>query len=213
MRRGASAGPIFCGNAPPGRYQYYQKALCFMYLVRKWVPIWIAISLCYLAAAWVSFTALGPVQARLLPDITLPIALIYLPHGVRVLAAWFYGWASVPLLLPVIAATFYLLHGVSGFTLTNTLGIGLSASAAAVAFALLRLIGLRASAGDVRPGSARIVLLASLLGALFNAAVPGALFGYAGGAVIIFVLGDTLGAIVLLGVLMFFFRWLRGIGH
>lgn len=184
-----------------------------MYLVKKWVPIWIAISVCYLVAAWVSFAALGPVQARLFPEISPPIALIYLPHGVRVLAAWFYGWASVPLLLPVIAVTFFLLHGAGEVAPADVLGIGLGASAAAVAFALLRRIGLRASAGDVRPGSARIVLLASLLAALFDAALPGALFGYAGGALVLFMLGDMLGAIVLLGLLMFFFRWLRRIGH
>lgn len=178
-------------------------------LLWSWVLVWVAVSLSYLAAAWISLKLIGPLQSRLLPELGLPIALIYLPHGVRVLTAWLYGWVSIPLLIPAIALNYCLLMGNPFQSSATLLAISLSSASAFLAFSLLRLIGQSASSREIRPDSARIVLLAALLASLFNSAVPGALYGLRGDALVVFLVGDVTGAFLLMIILMLVFRWWR----
>ena len=42
-----------------------------------------------------------PLQLMLLPNVSSSIGLLFLPHGVRILSFYFYGWKAVLYLLPV----------------------------------------------------------------------------------------------------------------
>ena len=54
----------------------------------------------YMLAHGLTAWLITPVQALLLPDVTAFASLVYLPHGVRVLATWLLGpIAFVPLAL------------------------------------------------------------------------------------------------------------------
>ena len=85
-----------------------------------------------------------PIQSVFLPEMTVFASLIYLPHGVRVLATWAYGWKAIPALI-VGASLSVLLFSPSedlNFlepALIESLLVG--AASAYIAFELLRLAG------------------------------------------------------------------------
>ena len=47
-----------------------------------------AVAGAYILAHGLTALVVTPMQARLLPDVTMFASLVYLPHGVRVLSAW-----------------------------------------------------------------------------------------------------------------------------
>ena len=58
------------------------------------------ISLAYIASYTLVVGFLSPLQHLIFPTFTTPISLLFLPHGIRILAAYYYGWKSFFLLLP-----------------------------------------------------------------------------------------------------------------
>lgn len=62
--------------------------------------LWIGgvVSALYVWAYFVTVAVVSPLQEALFP--TMVMSLLFLPHGVRVLAAWLYGWRSMAYLLP-----------------------------------------------------------------------------------------------------------------
>jgi len=55
--------------------------------------------LVYFLSRGVTLYTVVPIQSYFLPEITTFAALVYLPHGVRVLAPWLLGWAAIPALM------------------------------------------------------------------------------------------------------------------
>lgn len=76
------------------------------------------VTLAYIAAMILTFYVLMPVQLAVFPEYESFASLFYLPHTVRVLAAWWFGWLSVPLLLPGVLVEVYHLYG-TGATATD----------------------------------------------------------------------------------------------
>ena len=58
------------------------------------------ISLAYIASYTLVVGFLSPLQHLIFPTFTTSISLLFLPHGIRILAAYYYGWKSFFLLLP-----------------------------------------------------------------------------------------------------------------
>ena len=58
------------------------------------------ISIAYIASYTLVVGFLSPLQHLIFPTFTTPISLLFLPHGIRILAAYYYGWKSFFLLLP-----------------------------------------------------------------------------------------------------------------
>ena len=69
------------------------------------------VTLAYAAAMIVTFHVLMPVQLAAFPAYESFSSLFYLPHVVRVMTAWWFGWLSVPLLLPVTILEVVHLYG------------------------------------------------------------------------------------------------------
>ena len=57
---------------------------------------YLLIVLAYVFCHGLTSLVVTPVQSILLPEITMFASLIYLPHGVRVLASWASGWKAIP---------------------------------------------------------------------------------------------------------------------
>ena len=71
------------------------------------------ISFSYIASYTLVAGFLAPLQSLLFPGFTTSISLMFLPHGIRILAAYYYGWKSFLLLMP--AMYFMWMISVYGF--------------------------------------------------------------------------------------------------
>ena len=71
------------------------------------------ISFSYIAGYTLVAGFLAPLQSLLFPGFTTSISLMFLPHGIRILAAYYYGWKSFLLLMP--AMYFMWMISVYGF--------------------------------------------------------------------------------------------------
>lgn len=141
--------------------------------------------------------------------------IVYLPHGVAVLLAWFYGWMAVPILLPATLLAVYLLRGAAAFEPMLLSLIVLKAIAAPLVFDLFRLGGI-----DARSTSQglnwRVLFLIGLVQSMFSnqarfwlgccgdLSANELLLVFAGS-----VIGDMAGLLVVMMAAMLFFRALR----
>ena len=69
-------------------------------ITRETTGAFIIISVAYIASYTLVAGFIAPLQGLILPTFTTSISLLFLPHGIRVLAAYYYGWKALPLLLP-----------------------------------------------------------------------------------------------------------------
>jgi len=67
---------------------------------KKTVGSFAMISIAYIASYTLVVGFLSPLQSLIFPTFTTTISLLFLPHGIRILAAYYYGWKSFFLLLP-----------------------------------------------------------------------------------------------------------------
>lgn len=151
------------------------------------------VSALYVWAYFLTVTVVAPVQEWLLPASVM--SLLFLPHGVRVLAAWIYGWRSVIYLLP--GAVLCNLHfaGDRAFAPDILIGTAASLLAAPLAFALVRW-ALGAAAVAVGRARLQMILAVGFAASIFNLTALKLVFGLqALDGVVIFV-GDTSGLIV-----------------
>lgn len=152
---------------------------------------------------------------RALFEIFGAFTLIYLPHGVMVLLAWFYGWLAVPIVMPATFVSVWLLRGSSVFEPTLILLTLLKIIAAPLAFSLFRLGGLDAR-GAGQALNWRVLFLIGLVQSLFSnqarfwlgccgeLSFSQTVLAFAGS-----VIGDMTGLLVVMLGAMLFFRALR----
>jgi hypothetical protein len=69
-------------------------------LLSEWAVPTLMISGAYFLAFATTFAVVMPVQDAVLPAFGNYASLLFLPHGVRVIAAWMYGWRSLLFLAP-----------------------------------------------------------------------------------------------------------------
>ncbi len=156
-----------------------------------------------------SFHLIYPVQSQFLPVFPAKAMILFLPHGVRVLTAWLYGWRSFGCLLPGALLSHWYLHGNDAMQFPAILSAFVGAACAAMAFSLLRLIGMDLRSGSPRRLEWRSVLLAGALASLMNSVGAHFAMGYDGYGPLVFIVGDIHGLVVLMTGLMLIFRWLR----
>lgn len=157
----------------------------------------------------------GVIHPKVLIDFFGAISLVYLPHGVLVLLAWFYGWLSVPIVLPATVLSVWLLRGTDALTAMVFLLVAIKCVAAPLAFDLFRLAGIDARG----PGQAlnwRVLFLIGLvqsvisnqarfwLGCCGDLSADQLMLAFSGS-----VLGDMVGLLAVMLGAMFFFRALR----
>lgn len=151
----------------------------------------------YVWAYFVTAYLVSPLQAALLPSVVM--SLLFLPHGLRVLAAWLYGWRSLAYLLP--GALLCNLHfaGPRAFDPEIVAGTLASLLAAPLAFLLVR----RAfPAASLAPGDTRLhhLVATGILASLLNLSALKLAFGLAAAEGAVILLGDTAGLLLTLAL-------------
>ena len=155
----------------------------------------VAVSALYIWAYFVTATLVMPLQQALFPSTIM--SFLFLPHGVRVLAAWLYGWRSILFLLP--GALLCNLHfaGDRAFDRDILFGTAASLIAAPLAFAIGRSLG---GAALLRVGVLRAPTLVALgiAASVFNLLALRLSYGLKPSEGVVILIGDTLGLVTAL---------------
>ena len=169
-------------------------------------------SLCF---ALVQF-GLQPLQSTLIGPVLIG-NLLYLPHGVRVLSAFFFGVRSI---LPLTVAETVCVLALGNWGVdTSIIILGAVMGGVSCWFVLeaFRMSGFNLYVDDMRTvPSWRSIILISAVGSVVNAL--GRTIAYREffqfrddlAQMLSFLIGDIGGTVFLLGALMLIFRWLRG---
>ncbi|GGE46648.1 hypothetical protein [Actibacterium pelagium] len=159
-----------------------------------------------------------PVQSIILPDITVFASLIYLPHGVRVLATWAIGWKAVPALVVGAILSVWIFSPSEDVNFLEPAlleGILVGSASAFVAFEIARLVGFNVYFGGARKLKWKGLIAVGALSSVVNSV--GQTLVYSGiidldkviGVWAVYAIGDLIGLIVCMVALMFIFRWSR----
>ena len=163
------------------------------------------LSLAYITSYTLTNGFIVPLQSMLLPNYTSTISLLFLPHGIRILAAYYYGWKAFFFLIP----STYLMW----FVIVYGAEVPLH-PLQPIASILSCIIGVKIISKN-RIGRLekewKTLLLGGLIGSILNGIsssllynnviITSSLFGY--------ILGDMLGQIVLMIMLLYMFKFLR----
>ncbi|NSY39413.1 hypothetical protein [Leisingera sp. ANG59] len=169
---------------------------------------------CHGLTAWV----VTPVQGLFLPEVTVFASLVYLPHGVRVLAVWLFGWRAV---LPLAAGAFlsemmFTDAGVRQLmepVLLESIAVG--AVSAFAAFEIAGLFGWQLYVGQSRRIAWTSLLAVGALASMINSSGQSVVFSgliFPGDqlpVMAVYAAGDLLGLAVCMLMLTLIFRWLR----
>jgi hypothetical protein len=166
----------------------------------------------YVVCFWLSVVGLPALSVGLVYSGTDYASLLFLPHGVRVIAAWLYGWRSVLYLAPPSYAThFWRLDGeVISWAVFFMPFVGMACVAAT--FALVARLGadLRLRPGYLPPW--KDVLLVGALASGVNAVATNLLAKNTTYTMQFYLLGDVLGMLTVFVVLMLSFKYARRFG-
>ena len=161
------------------------------------LPSWVKlVRLClilcaiYVWAYFLSASLVLPLQQAVFPGTVM--CFLFLPHGVRVMAAWLYGWRSVPLLIP--GALLCNLHfaGERAFEADILFGSAASLLATPLVFAIGRRLG---GADRLKVGTMRLPTLIAVgaSGSVFNLTALRLAYGLKPFDGMVIFIGDTLG--------------------
>lgn len=171
-----------------------------------WIVPTLIVSCAYAAAFVLTFGILMPVQDAIVPELMNYASMVFLPHGVRVLTAWLYGWRAIIFLLPATLATHAYLYGSMGFTGAYFFAPLSSILCATSSFWLLAKLGLDFRQSSGRLTSWREILLAGSLASIVNVIGVGYFFELDLRSASAFLVGDVGGLLAAMFMLMIAFR-------
>lgn len=186
----------------------------FLTRFQRFAVITASYIICHGLTAW----GITPVQALFLPEVTIFASLVYLPHGVRVLSVWLFGWKAV---LPLAAGAFL---SELMFTSANVRqlmqpvllqSIAVGAFSGLITFEVLRFAGQSLYAGQSRRIAWKWLLAVGAIASVLNSIGQSAVFSgliFPGGqpsVMAVYAAGDLIGLAVCMVALMLIFRWLR----
>lgn len=176
------------------------------------------VTLAYILCHGLTSLVVAPVQRIFLPDKTVFASLVFLPHGVRVLATWAFVWRAIPPLILGAAIAAFLFMPAEDFNFLEPLlleSIMAGAVCAFLAFEVVKLTGMDLYARGRRWLSWKGMILIGTIASLINSVAqtliysgligPGELFE----VLVIYAVGDIIGLILCMVALMFVFRWSR----
>lgn len=169
-------------------------------------------SAAYVGAFLVTFGVLTPVQNLFFPAFPSYASLLFLPHGVRVLAAWMLGWRAVPALAPGMLLMFLYVVGTQAFQPLRLAAMIIALVVAPATFRALALAG-----HDLAPRAGRVpcwpcVMGAGILVSLLGAGLVNLVLGNGPVDYLAYMIGDVFGLFFLMMILMFVFRAVRARG-
>lgn len=170
--------------------------------------------LCHGITAWV----VTPFQAATLGEVTAFASLLYLPHGVRVLATWMYGWKAVPILALAAGLCEFLFTPMATSEILTPImlcSFAVGATSAYLAFEAFRLLGIDLYAGRQQTMAWKWLLLIGAVASVLNSVGQTIVFSgliFPGDfwiVLLIYALGDLIGLAVSMVLLMLIFRYMR----
>ena len=160
-----------------------------------------------------------PIQSYFLPELTLYAALIFPVHGIRVLSAWLFGWSSVVYLFISNIFIFFMLsrHEENLYSLLSVQSIMawiLVSFICIFTFDLLRVsaVDTKTSIGKINRDAWKLIVLVGFISSVFNSLGHNLIYTSnilpenSLRLIFAFLIGDTMGTIVCLFILMYIFK-------
>ncbi len=181
-------------------------------ILSDWALPILWISGAYLLAFAVTFAAVMPAQNAVMPAFGNYASLVFLPHGVRVLAAWLYGWRSLLFLAPGAVLTHSYLYGTAGFSIDYMMAVFFGVFCAALSFWFFALLGMDFRLHKSNRVNWRDVMLAGGVASILNSVGTAIFFGNDLLTASARFFGDVTGMVASMFILMLGFRVLRRFG-
>ena len=181
-------------------------------LLSEWAAPTLMISGSYFLAFATTFAVVMPVQDAVLPAFGNYASLLFLPHGVRVIAAWMYGWRSLLFLAPGAVLTHSYLYGSAGFSLDYMVAVFFGVFCAALSFWFFALLGMDFRLYKSDRVNWRDILLAGGAASVLNSLGTTIFFDNDLPTASARFVGDVTGMVVSIVLLMLIFRVLRRAG-
>ena len=176
-----------------------------------------AIFVAYVALWSIQYFLIFPLEAQALGQTAALVSMIYLPHAVRVLAAWMIGPKSIFALLPASFVTYLALYdGTESPGLLDFAAPVIGALCAPVALELMRIVKINVYPQEVGIISWRTLVFAGFLSSILNSffqtlALEGKFPIEATFDILTrFVVGDVAGLVVVLFLLVGMMKLVRG---
>jgi len=172
----------------------------------------------YILCHGITALLVTPVQHLFASHATVFASLLYLPHGVRVLAAWFLGWRAFPALVVGAVASEVLFTPAEVFSTLQPVmlaSITVGAMSAPLAFSLAGAFGRNLHAGEGGLPDWKWLLAIGALASVLNSVGQSLVFS---GFILpesfvtvaaIYAIGDMTGLFACMWALMLIFRWIR----
>lgn len=159
-----------------------------------------------------------PIQEHFISQVTVFASLMYLPHGVRVLATWLLGWkAIVPLFLGSYISNLLFtpvyVRAITDPVVLQSIAVG--AVSAFFGFALVKLFWRDTKAGKRRKMDWKWLLVVGAVASVFNSVGQSIIYSglivpkEAFSVFATYAAGDLIGLLVTMFALLFIFRWIR----
>ncbi len=166
-------------------------------------------STAYIIAFFLTFEALMPVQNLIFSDFVSNASLLFLPHGVRVIAAWLLGFRSIVALLPGVFITYAYVAGSNVFLPSRLAGIAIAVLAAPLLFEIAARLR-----HDIRPAKGvdpcwPCVMGLGIVAAIVGGTLTNLVFASPPLDYLAYFIGDIAGLFFLMLLMMLGFRFLR----
>ena len=148
-----------------------------------------------------------PLQNVFFPEYPSRASLLFLPHGVRVLAAWLLGWRAIFALLPGVFLVFAFLGGSDVFLPSRLMAMAIAVTTVPAVFYICKWIG-----WDLFPRADRkpcwsCVMGVGIVTSFLVAVLTNLAFGSARVEYVAYLIGDIFGLFFLMLGLYFAFQF------
>ncbi len=183
--------------------------------MRDFLQTFLIVSVVYIATFSITFGFVFPLQQIFFSGVSTQISLLFLPHGVRVITLYFYGWRGMFYLLPASYVMILLSVEQTG---QDLLAPVVSLVCCYLGMQFIRMVFSDTTSVSLKPQDWKLMVLGGVVASIFNA-LGLALLDHGQDSltanstrffeVLGYVTGDVLGLVVCLAFLVYFFRMVR----
>ena len=185
-------------------------------LVMNHLQNFVVISICYVIAFSLTFGFVFPLQQLILANVATQVGLLFIPHGVRVIILYYYGWRAVIYLLPASYLMYFLSSGQTGQDIYAPL---VSLLGCYVGIQLVRLMLVDTNTKSLNVRAWKLLFTAGAVASVFNSfgltAMQNGLSEMTFLALKLnflgYIIGDMLGMMLCVATIMLGFRYIRSI--
>ncbi|WP_342585428.1 hypothetical protein [Ruegeria sp. ANG-S4] len=176
--------------------------------LKGWALDTVLASSAYFAASILTFEVLMPLQNVFFPEYPSHASLLFLPHGVRVLAAWLLGWRAIFALLPGVFLVFAMVGGWDVFLPNRLLAIGIAVTTVPAVLYACKWAGWDLFPSPDRKPCWLCIMVVGIVTSFLVSALTNMAFGSSMAEYIAFLIGDISGLFFLMLGLYLTFRFI-----